>query len=534
MIAVKVVAGKSSGTRRAVALACVLALTPGVADAANRFTIDANPDSLGAIATDRAGDGYITWEHQTMGLAASVPMFCKLPPGATSCANPIELALPEAAFGEVANAQQVFPILGPGSVVWVVTGRYVGGDTLIWTSTDGGDSFGAAHEIPYVPTCAPAARYCIPSFSWADKNDIDDVLPVTPSLTTYERQTYLTGGQPSVSWLESSNNPGLGFNISNTAETLGGPAGLSEFTFSNPGPGVVTGSTLGTTGSGDVVEAYWLDDKPPEIGYYAYLRPNSHGITPQTGWTGPGFVAQGYLPRLASGARGLFMASADGSSTAPATIDVRRFDEATQSFGAPQQLGDSGQSLYRGGGIGENVSTGELGVVWPTFTQRADVMRLFLSDDGGRRFSPALPIAGVEGGYIAFDNARVSISDNGTGFVTFWDGRGLQVASLMPTASQFGRLTVGGGSVAVPVTCPAPRRPCTVRIQMTQIGFGAVAKGTFRMRPGATSNVRVRVTGPGAAKLAAAGGRLTTDFLMKLSVPGAPPYSVRARATLVG
>ena len=80
-------------------------------------------------------------------------MFCRLAPAARRCTQPVKLALPGAAAGDEADANQLFPILGPGSTVWVVTSRYVLNDTLIWTSTDGGRTFSGAYEIPYRPEC---------------------------------------------------------------------------------------------------------------------------------------------------------------------------------------------------------------------------------------------------------------------------------------------------------------------------------------------------------------------------------------------
>jgi hypothetical protein len=525
--------GKSfaNGWRRASLALSVLALAfaaaASAALAANRFTIDSTPDSFGAVVTDSAGNGYVAWEHLRPHNAADVPMFCKLAPGATSCKHPIALGLPGPSAGAAANADQLFPILGPGRTVWVVTARPAVGDTLVWTSRDGGASFGAVHVIlPY---------------SYAGKIDIDDALPVTPSLTTYDRQLYATPtGEPAVFWLASSFDPGLGFNVDNTAETSGGPPGLTEFTFSNPGSGGVTGSALGTTATGEVVVAYWLDSQPAKIAYYTYRAPTFDGfmrpvrgpISPQTAWTGPTVVTAGYMPRLAGGARGLFMVSADGVSQTPGAVDVRKYDLAAHAFGPPRRIAGSGDKLFSTGGIGENLHSGELAVVWPTFSPTHDVMRLFLSTNGGATYSPAQPVAGVQGGYVDADNARVAIADNGTGFVTFWDGRGLSVASLFPDAVLYTNLRVRAGRAQVPVTCPAPKRACQVSVTMTRLNFGIVGRGTFKVAAGVTTSVKVKLTAAGLGLLASSGGRLGTDFRLTLSAPGAPAYVVRARSTL--
>jgi hypothetical protein len=117
--------GVIAARRAALLIASVgaaIGLLPAVAQAADQFTLDANPASFGAVVTDSAGNAYVTWEHSlgTGGIGPAQPMFCKLPPGAKSCKDPIKLSLPGAG-NDQNNADEVFPILGPGSTVWVVT-----------------------------------------------------------------------------------------------------------------------------------------------------------------------------------------------------------------------------------------------------------------------------------------------------------------------------------------------------------------------------------------------------------------------------
>src|SRR5579862_282160 len=198
-----------------VALAAALAAGPARAD--NQFTLDRHPDSFAAVVTDKAGNGYIAWEHSG-GVGADTPTFCRIAPEAKRCSYEVKLGLPDAGMGSAADANQLFPILGPGSVVWVVSSRYVLDDTLVWTSTDGGRTFSAPYDIPYVPLCTTPG--CMLSYPYSGLTDIDDALPVTPGYATYDGQRYLTSsGSPSVYWLESSFNPGLGFNLNDTAET---------------------------------------------------------------------------------------------------------------------------------------------------------------------------------------------------------------------------------------------------------------------------------------------------------------------------
>src|SRR5579864_2685597 len=102
------------------ACSAVAAFLPAAADAAHQFTLDTSPQSFGAVVTDSAGNGYVSWEHGTLG-GTWTPMFCKLAPGATRCSHPIALSLPAGNAGGDPSANEVFPILGPGKTVWLVT-----------------------------------------------------------------------------------------------------------------------------------------------------------------------------------------------------------------------------------------------------------------------------------------------------------------------------------------------------------------------------------------------------------------------------
>jgi hypothetical protein len=513
----------------------------GQASAADQFTIDPTPDSFAAVVTDAAGNGYLAWEHAGTGGTADSPMFCKLAPAASRCVHPIGLSLPGAANGAEANALAPFPILGPGSTVWVVASRYVLNDTLIWTSSDGGATFGAPHDIPYIPTC-PIVGPCQLSFSYSGLSNVDDSLPVTLGYATYNRQVYLTStGEPSVYWLESSYNPGLGLNLDNTAEILAGPEGTTEFTFGNTGGGGVAGSALGTTTVGEVVEAYWLDTTPPKLAYYYFREPPTPvPISPQNGWVGPVTVGAGYLPRLADGAAGLFLLSSDSIHNAaqPTAVDIRTYSTATHVFGPARTLARTGAGiadLNRGGGLAENYDTGELAAVWPQFTSTGtQFMRLWLSTHAGTRFSPPQYIATVGDEYADFDNARVAIADNGTGFVTFQDARGLEVADLYPLTSQFRLLSIHRTVVQVPVTCPAPKSRCKVTVTLTRSHTSKLAGGSATISAGATHTLKFSLSSTAVALLGSHHGRLSATMTLVLHLPGAAAHTTKAPVTLRG
>jgi hypothetical protein len=120
----------------------------------------------------------------------------------------------------------------------------------------------------------------------------------------------------------------------------------------------------------------------------------------------------------------------------PAAVDVRHYDLATHSFGAPTQLAVAKKLDYETGGpagaIGENYTTGEVAVVWPDVAGANHELNLHTSTDDGAHFSSAQDIAHIGAGYNDWDNARVALAPNGTGFVTWEDTGGLHVANLKP------------------------------------------------------------------------------------------------------
>jgi hypothetical protein len=71
--------------------------------------------------------------------------------------------------------------------------------------------------------------------------------------------------------------------------------------------------------------------------------------------------------------------------------------------------------------------------VWPKFGSGGDEMRLWISTDGGTSFSDKGKIATFGAGYSG--SANLALDGKGGGFLTWKDGRGLEVADLAPTTS---------------------------------------------------------------------------------------------------
>jgi hypothetical protein len=369
----------------------LLAAFPAASAANDLFTIDANPVTNGHIAIDGAGNAYVTWSADGEGLAPEPVKFCKIPPGGTC--SPITLPIP-GATSLSDSVSGVFPVLGPGSTVYVVAPRYPHTDVIFWTSTDGGQSFngGAKREF------------------YSSKTDPTDV--------------FLIGS----SFLIGAYNAGLGFSRD---EVAGGGGGA--FDFANPGDGGVAASSMGLAGA-DPVIAYWnISDPPYPLLFYRYKGAGT--ITTEASWEGPIEVTKGYEPDLSSGPAGLFMVSADyGGGQYPNTVNFRRYEGT--NFGGPKTLAvDAEPSLFVGGAITQSPSGNRIAVAWPVKRSGdgAFVMRLFTSTDGGNNFSES-QIAHIGDSYSIGPNAQLAAADGGSGWLLFTDSSGLRLADFNPIA----------------------------------------------------------------------------------------------------
>jgi hypothetical protein len=398
-------------------------LLPSAAQATNLFTLDSHADTSGPIVTETNGTGYVAWDHPAANSSEpDVVLFCKIPYGGT-CTAPIVLPLPSGSSEQIV---QPFPVLGstPG-VVYVVGPRYAKDeDTIIWTSTDGGEIFSTPKKIPT---------------HTMDKGGIGDVLldPNTPSPVAPGDDYFGIAG----------NNVGLGFGF--TANEITG--GTTAITFEHPGEGGVASSTLGyathtVEDSGTKkpiypeIEAYYNLANPspsPEVLFYRYYAKEGIGDDDESGWEGPFKVSNGYVPRLASGPDGLFMLSTDIApgqplESQPSAIDVRKFNETTHTFGEPTTIAKiptSTGTLFESGDIYENPETGVLYVAQPVINGAgAYVMRLWESSNGGQTFTGEREIATIGSEYSEIP--RLAAAADGQGWLTFNDAGGLEVANL--------------------------------------------------------------------------------------------------------
>ena len=333
--------------------------------------------------------------------------FCKVPRGAV-CATPVVLPTPplnEAPYNST-DVSAAFPVLGPGATVYVVGPRYVAADVVVWTSTDGGASFGPAVQV-------------VPSGGYQGSSP-SDVLAV--------------GGGFDISSL----NPGVNFTGVPTATSgadLTPAGGLTN----------ITGSALGLS-AGNPVEAYSrLDTNPDSIEFRSYTGTGDPNDA--ANWSAPAHVSDGELPRLAGGPKGLFLASQDAIGGLFKQVNVRRYVPGS-GFGAPVTL-QSDTPTDNIASMFQTPTSGQLLVAWQgTDAPNGGIgIRLYRSVDGGASFASIGPVAEGTPNWAA-DALRMAAADDGQGFLTFLEGGGgqrlLQVADLNPIDP----LAVAGHSVA--------------------------------------------------------------------------------------
>jgi hypothetical protein len=402
------------------------------AGAENVGTLDAQAGSRGHVVQDAAGTAYIAWTRKSVGEGTETPEFCKVPKGGRACTTPLALPIPAPAES-VDGPSGAFPVLGAGATVYVVVPRYVKNDVLLYTSTDGGATFGAPQDI---------------TGAYPNKTGPDDVI--------------LSGSE----FLIGAENPGLGFSAFNTSGE-----GLGDFGLEEPGPGGVADATMGLDSAGNPVQA-WFNLSSPQytIDYDHYNGSGSK--TTEADWTGAQEVTKGYVPSLAGGAAGLFLLSQDFTTPSESYakgVDVRKYSGS--SFGPPLHLfTDKETDLYAGGTIAESPA-GHIAVVWPEFYGVPQPeMKLLISTNGGASFTTEPNVAGLGSAYSDFGNASLSLGDNNEGWVTFLDSAGLQLANLSSGALEpketTTHSTVGTDTVTLkgPTSCVRPGQKVTVTL----------------------------------------------------------------------
>ncbi len=353
------------------------------------FNLDSHAVSAGNLIEDSEGNAYVSWLDSASGPPNEIPKFCKIPAGGT-CTNPITLPIPGTPGKN--EPDQVHPVFGSGDTVYVVGPSYIGSSVVIWTSTNGGESFNSG---------------TVSTSGYTDQGEPNSVL--------------LSGSE----FLIGTSHVGVGFD----ATPVGGGAS-SGFDLNVENAVYSLDASLGLANPGNPVEVYWEFVNTSPIDFSRYK--GSGSLTSASDWTEPAVVTKGEDPRLAGGSSGLFLVSDDisGASSEPETVDVRKYTGS--GFGGPLTLVSERAFGGQTGGAITQSPDGHLAVAWPSGSAGSAVMQLFTSGDGGASFGPATDIAHIGSGFLDGDNAQISLNNNGGGWLTYRDSEGLQVANLSP------------------------------------------------------------------------------------------------------
>jgi hypothetical protein len=393
------------------------ALVSAPAGANPLLTLAPQANSAGPIVVDGAGNGYVTWESQIGDANGDPLVFCKIPKGGT-CTHQLVLPIPKGASWDTYRIDQPFPVLGgKAGVVSVVGPSYDYSDVVVWTSHDGGKSFGE-------PQAISGAHY--------DGTTPDDVLRSPDADAPYYPDYFSI----------ASSNPGLFYTFTGIG-TIGArlpPAGFEIGTGAIAG--AVVDATLGygktvnpgPSQSTQTIEAFSTNADEPELAYVWSPLPGVSG-SPGTLEHGPIKVGVGINPRLAGGRAGLFLLSEDyqsgkGNLTKPLLLDVRKWDPTTKTFGAPTLVTKvpSGYDDTDQGGLAEDDSTGVLTVAWPMPSGSSGaVLDIWTLANGGSKFSDPVDVARIGASY---DGPARLASVGDQGFATWQDNKGLELVDL--------------------------------------------------------------------------------------------------------
>jgi hypothetical protein len=376
--------------------------------------------------------------------------------------------------------------------VYVVGPRFIEQDVVVWTSTDGGITFG------------PPAR--TPSGVSAG-SDPTDVLAA-----------------PSGGFYVSSHNPGLAFTSAPASGV--GPAPVTDLSPPGGTSNVIGDSTLGLAGggaTGNPVEAWsmFTGGQPFTINFRSYSGtgdPNS-----ATNWTATSQVTTGKLSSLAGGPSGLFLASEDIDAAGHYTqVHVRKYTPGA-GFGAPVATLQGDTSYDNAGRMFQTPTSGQLLAAWqgPTRADGASDIRLYRSTSGGASFTPVGDVAqGTPFYAIGPNSIRVAAADDGLGYVSFIDYGGgntfLRVADFQRITATVTTLSTAGQPAARKLAV-GPNTPVTdTATILSPAGAATGATGTVSYAVYSDASCKKLLTRAGSG--AVSGGKAAASTPVSLPI----------------
>jgi hypothetical protein len=367
----------------------LLALAPA-AQAATPFTAGTGAGQDLAVGSD--GTAHVVWVTEE---ADNRIGYCRIPAGGTACdSESTFLDFPGAASDSPSPHAQVFTPADNKVVI-----------------------LASCHTCPDLPTR---------TFRYISLNNGVSF----PSAGTEVGNLQLNG---QASWYETS---GVALSVSGRVfQGQSTPASSSTLTLGSTVSSVYDASTAMSGGPGE--KAVYAVNDLHAVEYRVFTNPAPPGVTAAelnniTYWSAPKALStpegNNDETHLGWGPSGFYLTYRYGQPTEN-RIGLRRFDTATNTFGAPSYI--EGDDPIENNGIGESFHSqdamGRLHVVWRSLFD-GNRLRYRRSDDGGATFTPAATLATRE----TFLSPMVEAGPAGTGFAAWRSGSNIRVVAIDP------------------------------------------------------------------------------------------------------
>jgi hypothetical protein len=283
------------------------------ASAGAQAIVDAGPGGNPHVAVDPSGAAHITSAQNVSG--QDVANYCKLAIGATACANPHAFEYPNGP--NQGGDSGVWPLLPPDGRVLVLDARCCAAyaDKFVYTSTDGGQSFGAGANVG------------------TDGNSGANIL----GAALYAPAGALGRPDESLLTISSLATLGLSFQATGTVDQPASTSGSNVLTQGNDASG-----TLALTG--DTLVAAWTNITDQTV--YWRRWSGTGDVNDSANWTpiapvGPSNASGG--SRLAYGPSGIYLAYSAGEPGVEQIV-MRKFNGS--GWGEAIPISDTGTTGF--------------------------------------------------------------------------------------------------------------------------------------------------------------------------------------------
>jgi hypothetical protein len=362
-------------TSLALAALASAALAPA-AQAGTPFTIGTGKDPH-LVVEPATGTMHAVWVDDP---EAQTVRYCRVPRGATGCqiTRDIPLALDSQSVDEPFLLRQA-----DGALLIVMT-RYVGGNTVLWRSTDAGNSWSAPQQLYKAQTgtdhTEPVLGPVADAVTFADWNSGRSVFSAK-----------LDGSQTATTQEANPETGGTGFLLYNFQ--------------------------IAPTGDGGLIAAA---DTLDQVGWWR-MAPGADP-SQSASWPNPTILGPGQEVRVAGGPGGAYLLT-KRRGVSPAVLDVRKWTGG--GFGAPVAV--SGAEGYL-----PDLAVGPSGAVAAAWRENGspNTLKAALSTNGGTSFSTYQP---TFDGNALFASLDIGLAQDTRGFAVWMgENKAIRAASLDP------------------------------------------------------------------------------------------------------